>query len=253
MSLFFTKCLLYTPASCNAVVKFFTVNPSLLAPSRDAHSLSTECQHHVSPCIASLLFGCSPVAIGLFVVAVIIIAFYAVHRSRLSPHILVKCLERMPSFANSNISSPVAMEGWICRVIASLMDVCPTVVLCCFRQAVRRSVLRVNFFNAAPAAFRVSRAKAGAVQNRPSSALAFAQPCCLSVGSKSSVSQNSPATEVVSPGQVFHAAWNSNRIICSHLNLRNRFDLVRAAQRVVTDELLAFYHTCHVEPSGKWR
>ena len=265
MDLFFTKSLFHTPPAFNAVEECLYVNPSMYSPLRHTHCLSIMCEKSVAAPVATLLFIRRPVAIGwpvvcdafrtfsARIVTVVVSSLDAVFRSRLSPQIIVKLLERLPPFANSDIPTTVAMKTWIFRVVASLADAYPAGVLWCFRQTVRRSVLRVNFFHETPAAFRMSRAKAGTFQNRSCSAVALAMPKSFSASVETSIGQNSPATEVVAPSQVFHAWWNSNRIICSHLNLLNRFKVVRATQRVMTVGLLAFYRICFAEPSGKWR
>ena len=252
-----------TPAQTGG--KSVWVYAKLDSPICDAHCLSVMCKYLVAACVAVLLCSCRPVAIGWTVVCdafrtfsarivtVVVSSFDTVFRSGLVTHVIVKCIEQMPSFANSDIATTVAIETSRCWVVAALVELSPCAILWRSRHAVRRRSLCGSFFTEAPTTSRMSSAKAATSHNRSCSAVALAMPKSFSELVEPSVRQNSPATEVFAPGQVFHAGRNSNTIIFSHLTVPRILDVVRATQRLMTVGSLAFYRTSLTEPSGKWR
>jgi hypothetical protein len=252
------------PSPAQTCSKSVLVYSEMASPICDAHCLSHVRKKLVAALVAALLSNRRPVAIGWPVVcdafrtlsariiAIIVSSFDAVLRSGPIPHVIVKCLKRLPVLTNADVATTVSIETSRCRVVTALVNVLPGPVLWCARHAVRLGALRDGFFTKAPAAFRVPRAKTATLHNRSCSAVTLAMPKRFSEFVETSIGQNSPATEVIAPGQVFHAARNSNRIIFSH-DASLISQLVRATQRVMTVGLLAFYRVFAAEPSGKWR
>lgn len=201
-----------------------------LSPFCKASSLPLERQQAACSPVASLLFGCCPVAIAFFVVAVVVAAFNAMLRRRAWPHVVVKCLERLPLLAYTNVATTVAMEIFPCIIFAATPNLLPRYIFGSPAHSVFFSAnnpQRSSSHTSAASAFFGE--KFSCWNGAFFAAFTPTKPMRLSTSLRS-FGKNSPAPKLLSV-QVCEFGVTSGRLCFSHLNLLNRFNVVRTARQ----------------------
>ncbi len=240
--------IVFVPVSINTVGKGACGNFRFFRPIANALYVVSNCNSPGPASVPCLLPMCLPAAILRFVVAVVVDPANGRFRKWLWSHIFKEVFKRLkPPGTNGYPSSAIVHIARLVFVVASFNHATPSAVFRSSRSPVSGVAKNCFLPSSASAITRLGISQVFSTNHLSSSALAFAQPRCLSVGRKASILNYRPFPVRVAR-QVFNAGWNSNRIICSHdASLISR--VVRVAQRVMTVGLLAFYH----EPSGKWR
>ena len=230
----FCQCAFYSPAFEKTAAQATFGNSDSRSPICLAHCFPLERQQNVCSLVASLLsWGC-PVAVSLPMVPLalftlsarimsfVVSAFDTKVLRRLLQHVRKECLKRVtPALAHSDMPLAVVPIGLIARVAASVLHVQPRAVFCRLMSTVSGSSFtcmlaletsaRCATSVAIPSQFR-------ARYNTLSAAFTSAEPPGIPLLVFANVPQNSPSSEVGSPGQVFHSRRNSNTITSSHEN-----------------------------------
>lgn len=190
-----------------------------------AHRLSLKRQQDGRSLVASLLSWRCPFAVFWVIAQRAIFSFNAVRCGWLRSHIGVKVLKRFPSLAYGDPASSIVRKFFSIWVIASFLHCIPRAVFWRVGHAV------CSFASARFATTTAVRIQLVCTDRAFCSALAEADPedsprlaACISA-------ENRPFPELLS-GQVFEAVVATSRIAVSHVNLLNRFNVVRTATQL---------------------
>lgn len=121
----------YTPTiAINSRLYYILVNSGFSSPLSQMKRFAIKFNCFICSCILRLLHFCRPITIRRLIISVIISAINGVCRTRSCPHIFGKILKRIkPSITYLYATTPVIMVCSIITVIASLLHLCPKLVV----------------------------------------------------------------------------------------------------------------------------
>jgi len=233
----FRQCTFYGPAEAKSLAQTIDVDSNFDSPVCEAKCFSVKCNHSNAGSIEGLLCPCCPSAVRCPAIRHALLAMparvafrtidsvNAVRCGWLHAHIGVEVLERFPSLAYCDIISSIARKRFRVRVIAALLHSLPGIVF-------GRIVHAVSSSNTWSATVAKVPSELGTIDQLLCSAFADTGPeditprwilFCLA--------KNRPFTESL-PSQVYKVVGATVRIAVSHVNLRNRFNVVRTASQL---------------------
>jgi hypothetical protein len=214
----------YAPLQCvEATTESNGRNSHTVCPGSHAQGLSHVRNQSVCSHISLLFWSSRPLAVGLFVISVVVDSLNAMRCRRTWTHVLQKRFKRMPPLARRDRASAIAMIGVIAFIAASTKHVGP-------RSVCRRFIMPMLYGSAIFAARAFLAAQVLSAHYRVCSALALAFPLHSPVSFFRFLNYR-PFTKWF-PGQVYKISAPPSRIAVSHLNLLHRFKVVRAARRL---------------------
>ena len=180
-------------------------------------------------CIASLLAASSPVAVVMEIPKAAISSFDAVVCRGRFAHVCVEVLKGQPTLTNRYSFGSVSIVSNMVMVVASLNHATPSPE----DRQVGESVCGHSFAKSlslvATTTDDVTFAQVSATVNGLASTFAMAKPVCSQLGPNRGKCQDRQFSEGF-PCQVFNALGDGARLLVSHVNLRNRFNVVRIAK-----------------------
>ncbi len=205
------------------------LNPSFICPVGDTLRFSAKGNHVVHSCVAILLRSGRPVAIVKRVALRVFSTLNAVIVAGRFTHVRVEVLKGQPSLAHSDASAAIVVVRDMVRVAASLNHATPAPEDWQVRKSVCSSCIAKPFGFLTSATNDVTFSQVSTAMNCFAPTFAMAKPVCSQFWANGRKFKNCKFTEDLA-SQVFDTLGYGARLLVSHLNLLNRFKVVRSAR-----------------------
>ncbi len=131
------QCTLYGPTMLEAFIQGVKSDAANFPPFCKTQRHSIIRDHSIAAGVSILLRCRRPAAVFRAVISVVVNSVETMAWRWARSHVLKKCLERQPPFANDNPSPAITIESWVMSIVASLKHSGPHAILWRVVQAVR--------------------------------------------------------------------------------------------------------------------